>query len=324
MRKVILVTGGAGYIGSHTCKALYAAGYMPVTYDSLVRGNKWAVQWGPLEIGDIADQALLSEVCQKYKPIAVIHFAAYAYVGESVTEPRIYYHNNTAGTISLLNTLLDHGINNIVFSSTCATYGIPTKMPINEQTAQNPVNPYGRSKLMIEHILKDYADAFGLNSVALRYFNAAGADPEGQIGEAHEPETHLIPLILEAAKSQSDPLTVFGNDHPTRDGTCIRDYIHVNDLADAHIRALTLMDNENGFHAINLGTGYGHSILEVIAAAEKITGHKVPYVMGPRRAGDPPELVADASFAKAKMGWVPKLSDIDTISQTAWNWMKSQ
>jgi len=295
MNKKILVTGGAGYIGSHTCKALKNAGYMPIAYDSLVRGNRWAVNWGPLEIGDIADRDKLLKVCKKYDPVAVIHFAAFAYVGESVTNPNLYYHNNVMGTISMLDTLLRADIRRIVFSSTCATYGIPVVNPINEQAAQKPVNPYGRTKLMIEHVLKDYSNAHGLNSVALRYFNAAGADSEGLIGEAHEPETHLIPLMLRAATANDHPLRIFGSDHPTPDGTCIRDYIHVDDLAIAHVKALELLENEKGFHAVNLGTGTGHSVMEVMASVKRITGNDLPYLMDPRRVGEPSTLLADAT-----------------------------
>ena len=323
MSEHILVTGGAGYIGSHTCKVLAAHGYTPVTYDNLSTGNAHAVQYGPLEQGDIADGDRLGAVIDQYAPHAAIHFAAFSLVGESVVDPGLYYRNNTMGTITLLDTLLAKFVSNIVFSSTCATYGTPQKLPMDETTPQAPINPYGRSKLMIEHVLRDYVQAYGMNAVALRYFNAAGADPDGQIGEEHDPETHLIPLMLDAAHSQ-DPakaLTVFGDDHPTPDGTCIRDYIHVMDLAVAHVKALGLMDREPGFHALNLGTGAGFSILELIEATRRITNQSVPYSMGPVRAGDPPELVADPRLAQEKLGWIPKMSDVDSLLQTTWNWV---
>jgi len=323
MPQNILVTGGAGYIGSHTCKALKSHGFTPVTYDNLSTGNAHAVQYGPLEQGDIADRDRLGAVIDQYEPTAAIHFAAFSLVGESVRDPGLYYRNNTIGTISLLDTLRAKSVSNIVFSSTCATYGEPDKVPMDETTPQAPINPYGMSKLMIEHVLRDYTQAYGMNAVALRYFNAAGADPDGQIGEEHDPETHLIPLMLDAAHSQ-DPakaLTVFGQDHPTPDGTCIRDYIHVMDLADAHVKALGLMERDPGFHALNLGTGTGFSILELIEATRRITNQSVPYSMGPARAGDPPELVADPRLAREKLGWTPQMSDVDSVLSTAWNWI---
>ncbi|UWQ93513.1 UDP-glucose 4-epimerase GalE (plasmid) [Rhodobacteraceae bacterium M382] len=323
MSKHVLVTGGAGYIGSHTCKVLKQKGYIPVCYDNLSRGNRHAVKYGPFEEGDIADAARIREVVETYRPIAAIHFAAFAYVGESMDHPDIYYRNNTSGTVALLDALRANGVERIVFSSTCATYGTPETVPISETLPQNPINPYGRSKLFIEHVLRDYAAAYGMSAVALRYFNAAGCDPDGEIGEEHDPETHLIPLMLEAARTQ-DPdrkLTVFGDDHPTPDGTCIRDYIHVMDLAAAHVQALDLMEAEPGFHVLNLGTGQGLSILELIQATKRITNREVPYVMGPRRAGDPSELVADPSLARQKLGWTPEMSDMDTLLRTAWTWL---
>lgn len=323
MSENVLVTGGAGYIGSHTCKVLKAKGFTPITYDNLSRGNAHAVQFGPLEEGDISDVNRVKAVLDAYHPKAVIHFAAYSYVAESVSDPDIYYRNNTIGTIQFLDCLRTKGIQNIVFSSTCATYGTPECIPIAESTTQNPINPYGRSKLMIEHVLQDYVVAYGMSAVALRYFNAAGCDLDGDIGEEHDPETHLIPLMLEAARSQ-DPnraLTIFGDDHPTPDGTCIRDYIHVLDLADAHVRALALMNQEPGFHALNLGTGTGLTILELVDATHRITNHKVPYSVGPRRDGDPSNLVADPRLARKKLGWVPKHSDVDTILRSAWTWI---
>lgn len=318
----ILVTGGAGYIGSHTCKALAAAGYVPVTYDSMVRGNAWAVRWGPLERGDILDTARLREVMATYRPEGVIHFAAFAYVGESMQAPLMYYRNNVAGTVSLLEAMAAEGVSRIVFSSTCATYGVPEHNPIAEDTPQAPINPYGQSKLMVEQVLKDTAATGALSAVALRYFNAAGADAGGEIGEAHDPETHLIPLVLGAAKGEAPPLTVFGDAMPTPDGTCIRDYIHVTDLADAHVRALDYAAGNAGFAAFNLGTGEGASIKQVIAAAEQITGLNVPWSYGPARAGDPAALVADPSRALAALGWRARHSSIDMILQTAWDWMR--
>jgi UDP-arabinose 4-epimerase len=317
----ILVTGGAGYIGSHTCKALSSSGLRPITFDSLVTGNRWAVKWGPFEEGDISDKERLVEVIHKYAPVAAIHFAACAYVGESVTDPAKYYSNNVAGTITLLDALRETGLKRIVFSSSCATYGIPDQVPIQEGAPQSPVNPYGRSKLMIEQILTDYAKAFDFSCVALRYFNAAGADPENEIGEHHDPETHLIPLILETAIDATKPLTVFGDDYDTSDGTCIRDYTHVSDLAAAHVLALQNTPGGGGFAAFNLGTGNGFSIKQIIEEANRVTGLTIPYTVGPRRPGDPAELVADPAKAREELGWKPQHSDIGSVIQTSWNWM---
>jgi UDP-arabinose 4-epimerase len=318
----VLVTGGAGYIGSHTCKALANAGYTPVVYDSLFRGNAWSVKWGPLEVGDLMDGERLRDVLRQYRPVGVIHFAAFAYVGESMQNPLMYYRNNVGGTVSLLRSLAAEGVDRLVFSSTCATYGTPTTNPIHEDMPQNPINPYGQSKLMVEQILKDCSLNGSLSAVALRYFNAAGADAEGEIGEAHDPETHLIPLTLGAARGTAPPLTVFGNDHPTPDGTCIRDYIHVTDLADAHVKAFAHSSGNQGFSAFNLGTGTGISIKEVIQAAHEVTGREVPFSFGPRRAGDPAALVADPSLARDVLGWSTQYSDLRNILQTAWDWMK--
>jgi UDP-arabinose 4-epimerase len=316
----ILVTGGAGYVGSHACKALSLAGYQPVVYDSLVYGHEWAVQWGPLEIGNIEDNLRLAEVIAYYRPIAVMHFAAFAYVGESVIDPAKYYFNNVAGTLTLLDTMRKAGINRIVFSSTCATYGIPETPLIGESHPQNPINPYGRSKLMIEHILSDYANAYGLRFAALRYFNAAGADPDGTIGEDHDPETHLIPLAIRAALG-GDPLRVFGTDYPTLDGTAVRDYIHVSDLASAHALALAHLNKPgSGNLLMNLGTGRGHSVRSIIESVEHVSGKSVPYIESPRRAGDPPVLVADAGYGAAILGWQPRFTQLDEIVATAWRW----
>jgi UDP-arabinose 4-epimerase len=315
----VLVTGGAGYIGSHACKALAAAGLTPVVYDNLSRGFEWAVKWGPFERGDILDRPRLEAVIRRHRPIAVMHFAAFAYVGESVAYPATYYRNNVVGSLALLEAMRAGGVDRIVFSSSCTTYGVHGTDPIGEDTLQAPVNPYGVTKLLVEQALRDFGVAYGLRAVALRYFNAAGADLDGEIGEAHDPETHLIPLVLEAAATGA-PLTVFGYDYPTPDGTCIRDYVHVTDLADAHVAALRSMDQASGFRAYNLGSGRGFSNLEIIAAARRQTGCEIPIKMGPRRAGDPPVLTADASKAGRELGWTPRRSSLDDIIGTAWRW----
>lgn len=317
----VLVTGGAGYIGSHTCKALAKAGYTPVVYDSLCRGNAWSVKWGPLEVGDLMDSERLLDVLNRYRPVGVIHFAAFAYVGESVRSPLMYYRNNVGGTVSLLHAMAGAGVDRLVFSSSCATYGTPLTNPIREEMPQNPINPYGQSKLMVERILRDITKDGSLSAVSLRYFNAAGADADGEVGEEHNPETHVIPLALAAARGNSPPLNIFGRDHPTPDGTCIRDYIHVADLADAHVRALGYASRNKGFFAFNLGAGRGISVMEIIEATRKVTGREVPFFFGPRRAGDPAALVADPSLAHEVLGWVPQNSDLNNILQTAWRWM---
>ena len=317
----VLVTGGAGYIGAHTCKALSQAGYLPVTYDNLSTGHRGAVRWGPLEVGDILDRKELDRVLSRYNPQAVLHFAALAYVGESMTDPARYWRNNVAGSLSILESMVSCGFQDMVFSSTCATYGEPARIPITEAESQHPINPYGTTKLVVESMLGGYAGTGRINSVSLRYFNAAGADPEGEAGECHDPETHLIPLVLMAARSGSDPLTVFGTDYPTPDGTCIRDYIHVTDLARAHVLALDYLAGNNGAHAFNLGHDSGISIMEIIQAAGRITGREIPYDIGPRRAGDPPVLVSQSDLARSQLGWKTRYSDIETIINTAWNWL---
>ena len=317
----ILVTGGAGYIGSHTCKALAQAGYTPVAYDNLVYGHKWAVKWGPLEIGDIADRACLDKVLQKYQPDAVMHFAAYAYVGESVKKPGKYYRNNVAGTLTLIEALRDHGVNKMVFSSSCATYGIPTEIPIPETHRQQPINPYGHSKLMIEQMLRDFDVAHGLRSVSLRYFNAAGADADGEIGEIHEPETHLIPLVLDVAAGIRSSITIFGDDYDTEDGTCIRDYIHVTDLAQAHVLALNAIEKGSPSTAFNLSNGHGFSVRQVIDTAKLVTGKNIPEAIGASRAGDPPILIGDSTNAIQKLGWEPQNASLKKIIETAWNYI---
>jgi len=322
--RTVLVTGGAGYVGSHACKALAAAGWTPVVYDNLVAGHRWAVRWGPLEVGDIADRARLDAVIARYRPAAVMHFAACAYVGESMTAPGKYYRNNVAGTLTLLEAMRDHGIGRLVFSSTCATYGEPQAPLLDEEHPQRPINPYGASKLMVERMLQDFAAAHGLGSVALRYFNAAGADPDGEIGELHRPETHLIPLAIAAARGERPALEIFGTDYPTSDGTCIRDYVHVSDLAQAHVLALDHLRGRNGFSAFNLGVGRGYSVREVIDAVAAAAGGAVPFREVARRPGDPPELVAEATQARTLLGWTPRLPCLGEIVESAWRWHQQQ
>lgn len=319
-RQPILVTGGAGYIGSHTCKALHAAGYLPVVIDNLVNGHEWAVKWGPLEVGDILDESFVQEVVRRYRPAAAIHFAALAYVGDSVLDPRSYYRNNVSGSLTLFGALLENGVDKVVFSSTCATYGTPGVMPIDEQTPQMPINPYGASKLMVERILTDYGAAYGIRSVALRYFNAAGADPEGEIGESHAPETHLLPLVIQAALGSRPHIEVFGTDYDTPDGTAVRDYVHVSDLADAHVKALDYLFADGPTTALNLGTGRGYSVGEVVSAVQRASGRQVPVQNAPRRAGDPPALVADARLALEVLSWSPTRSSLDSITKSALAW----
>jgi UDP-arabinose 4-epimerase len=320
MSKAILVTGGAGYVGSHAAKALAAAGYSPIVFDNLVHGHRDAVQWGPFIQGDLADRGLLADTLRRHRIAAVMHFAAFAYVGESMVKPEIYFANNLINSFGLLETMREAGVRHIVFSSTCATYGVPDAMPIREDMPQRPVNPYGESKLMVERMLHWQRQAHGLGYVSLRYFNAAGADPEGLIGEHHEPETHLIPLILDAAAGRRAHVDVFGTDYPTPDGSAIRDYIHVSDLAEAHVLALEHLERGGESLALNLATGHGHSVREVIAAAERVTGRRIARRDGPRRPGDPPALVADARRAGQVLGWKPRYSGLDTILATAWAW----
>jgi len=326
----ILVVGGAGYIGSHAARALRRSGYEAVIYDNLSTGFRRLAQGFELVEGDIADEVRLRPVLARVN--AVMHFAAHAYVGESVENPRKYFRNNVLGALSLLNSALDSGIRRFVFSSSCAVYGVPGQIPITEQTAREPVNPYGASKLFFENALEAYGRAYGLRSVSLRYFNAAGAeDSENDSGEMHHPETHLIPLALGACAENGPELQVYGADYPTLDGTCVRDYIHVNDLADAHVRALQYLesqpeeksrDEKSGDSlAINLGTGRGHSVLEIIQAVESATGRPVRRTIGPRRPGDPPVLVADPAKAQRVLGWAAQRNLADVVS-SAWNWMR--
>jgi UDP-glucose-4-epimerase GalE len=320
----ILVVGGAGYIGSHTALTLADAGHEPIVYDNMEMGHEWAVQWGPLVRGDLHDGPLLRQTLESHHIDAVIHFAAYAYVGESVQNPRKYFNNNVAGTLSLLDAMLDTGVQNIIFSSSCATYGVPDRVPIDETHPQAPINPYGETKLIIERALKWYGEAYDLNWVALRYFNAAGADPDARIGESHDPETHLIPLVIDAALGKRGPVQIFGTDYPTPDGTAVRDYIHVLDLADAHIRALHYLRNGGASRAINLGNGKGYSVREVVESVQRISDVPVPFEEGPRRAGDPPELVGDAMLAMETLEWNAQYADLDAIVETAWRWHKEQ
>jgi UDP-arabinose 4-epimerase len=319
----ILVTGGAGYIGSHTCKALAAAGYRPVALDSLVQGHRWAVRWGPLVEADLADRAALARMLREREISAVIHFAAHAYVGESMTDPGGYFRNNVVNTLNLLDAMHGAGVEQIVFSSTCATYGVPESIPITEDHRQLPVNPYGESKLFVERALHWHGVAHGLRWVALRYFNAAGADADGEIGEDHDPETHLIPLAIDTALGRRSQLQVMGSDYPTPDGTAVRDYVHVTDLADAHVRALRHLGAGGASVALNLGTGRGHSVREVIAAVERVAGRRVRAIDAPRRAGDPPALVSSAGRAAEVLGWQPRFSDLDTIVRTAYRWHRA-
>jgi UDP-arabinose 4-epimerase len=322
--KTILVTGGAGFVGSHACKALSRAGYLPVTFDNLEHGHERAVKWGPLERGDLRNETDLHRAFEARRPWAVMHFAAYAYVGESTVDPLRYYDNNVGGTAKLLQACASFGCQNVVFSSSCATYGVPDRLPITEDTAQNPVNPYGYTKLVVERMLKDAEVAYGIRHVALRYFNAAGADPDGELGELHQPETHLIPLVLFAAMGREPSIKIFGNDYPTPDGTCIRDYVHVSDLADAHVAAIAWLAAGNPSNSFNLGNGLGFSVAEVVRTTEKVTGLSVRTEMCPRRPGDPPVLVGDSTKARELLGWIPKIPGLDQQITHAWTWFRDK
>jgi UDP-glucose 4-epimerase len=319
----ILVTGGAGYIGSHSVLTLQKAGYEVIILDSLVYGHQDLVEnvlKAKLIVGSTCDRALLREVFANHQIDAVMHFAAYAYVGESVTEPAKYYDNNVVGTLTLLEAMLEANVKTFVFSSTCATYGVPDSVPITEDQSQNPINPYGATKLMVERILKDFNHAYDFRSVCLRYFNAAGADPEGNLGEDHNPETHLIPLVLQTALGQRESVSVFGTDYDTPDGTCIRDYIHVLDIAQAHILALKYLLNNGATDVFNLGNANGFSVKEVIETARKITGKEIKAEFGDRRPGDPPALVGSGAKAQKILGWQPAYSNLDDIIAHAWQW----
>ncbi len=318
----ILVIGGAGYVGSHTARRLLQDGNDVWVYDNLSRGHQAAVPEGRLIVGELNDRQHLEKVFADKSIVAVMHFAAFALVGESVANPAMYYQNNVSATLELLEAMRAAGVWRIVFSSTTATYGEPKKVPISETAPQLPINPYGFTKLAIEHALTDYAQAYGFGCAALRYFNAAGASPDGGIGEDHDPESHLIPIVLQTALGQRAQIGIFGDDYPTPDGTCIRDYIHVDDLADAHERALKLMEPGTNLQ-VNLGTGKGHSVLEVVEACRKITGHPIPTCIEQRRPGDPSELVADSSLAQRLLAWKPNYPGIEEIVETAWNWHKT-
>jgi UDP-glucose-4-epimerase GalE len=319
-KPVVLITGGAGYIGSHAMLAASANGFTPIAYDNLSEGHSWAVPKGQLIKGELADTAALKRAFKKVKPAAVMHFASHCYVGESVTDPAKYYRDNLTNAMNLWAVMRESKVHFFILSSTCATYGDPVQVPMAENHPQNPVNPYGDSKLMLEKILSWYDRAYGFKSTFLRYFNAAGADAQGRVGEVHDPETHLIPLVLDAVSGLRPHITVFGEDYPTPDGTCVRDYIHVTDLAQAHFLALKRMMELNQSDFFNLGTGRGYSVKEVIQETEKVTGRKVPVKTGPRRAGDPPQLVADNRKAAEILRWTPAHSDLSNILKTAWAW----
>jgi UDP-arabinose 4-epimerase len=321
--RTVLVTGGAGYVGSHCCKAFAKAGWRVVSFDNLSRGWRDAVKWGPLVEGDIRDAAAVAGAFDRYRPDLVAHFAAYAYVAESIERPDIYYRNNSFGTLTLLEEMHKAEVRKFIFSSTCATYGIPSTSPIDESHRQSPINPYGWSKFIIERMLEDYGVAYGFNSVALRYFNAAGCDPEGEIGERHEPEPHLIPSAIAAALDEQRPLTVNGADFQTRDGSAVRDYVHVADLARAHVLAGEFLMRQGGAHVFNLGTGIGTTVFEIAEAVGRASGRKLTLRAGPRRLGDPPILVASAEKARRELGWSPTDSTIDFIVETAMAWQKA-
>ncbi len=316
----VIVAGGAGYIGSHMVRMLRDSGFAPVVVDNLATGHADAVHGAPLRVGDIGDRDFMASVFHEFKPACVMHFAASSLVGESMQNPGKYWRNNLIQTLSLLDAMIGHGVRQFIFSSTAAVYGNPVEVPIPEQHPTNPINPYGHSKLAVEHLLQDYDAAHGLRSITLRYFNAAGAHPDGSIGERHDPETHLIPLVLQVASGRRPQIARFGLQHGTPDGSCIRDYIHVQDLCDAHLLALKALQAGATTTVYNLGNGQGHSVTEVIDAARRVTGHPIPVRDDPPRAGDPPVLVADAARARAELGWTPRLADIDTIIAHAWQW----
>ena len=316
----ILVVGGAGYIGSHMCKRLAREGYTPVVLDNLGRGHREAVKWGSFEQGDAGDAAVLEKVFAAYPIAAVMHFAAFAYVGESVTHPARYYRNNMAEALGLLEAMVRFKVSRFIFSSTCAIYGEPEAIPIPESHPQQPINPYGWTKRVVEQMLADFRRAYGLESISLRYFNAAGADPDGEIGEDHDPETHLIPLVLRTALGRRKEIAVFGDDYPTPDGTCIRDYVHVNDLAAAHLTALERLFEGKPGGSYNLGNGTGYSVREVIDTARSVTGREIPERIVPRRPGDPSRLIGSSDLARHELGWRPDFPDLSSIIETAWRW----
>ena len=319
----ILVTGGAGYIGSHACKALKAAGYTPVTFDNLITGWQDAVRFGPFEQGDLLDPARLREVFARWKPAAVMHFAALSQVGESMQQPGVYWRNNVQGSLNLIEAAVESGCKQFVFSSTCATYGDQDNVVLDENSEQHPINAYGASKRAIEDILRDFDAAHGLKHVIFRYFNVAGADPEGEVGEFHQPETHLVPLLLDAIDGKRDALTIFGTDYDTPDGTCIRDYVHVCDLVDAHVLGLNWLEQGKGSRVFNLGTGTGFSVREVMDQSRAVTNRPVPYTEGDRRPGDCTRLVSGSTRAEAELGWTPSRSTMETMIRDAWRWHQS-
>lgn len=319
----ILVTGGAGYIGSHACKALSRSGYTPITYDNLSTGWQDAVKFGPFEQGDLRDRARLEDVFAAYNPAAVMHFAALSQVGEAMAQPGKYWSNNVAGSLALIEAAIAAGCMRFVFSSTCATYGEHDNVVLDENTPQHPLNAYGASKRAIEDILRDFEAAHGLNHVIFRYFNVAGADPETEVGEFHQPETHLVPLLLDAIDGKREGLTVFGTDYDTPDGTCIRDYVHVCDLVDAHILGLNWLEQDRGSRVFNLGTGSGFSVMDVIEKSRTVTNRAVPFTTGPRRAGDCTRLVSGSTRAEKELGWSPKMSTLETMIADAWRWHQS-
>lgn len=316
----VLVTGGAGYIGSHACKALAAAGHTPVTFDNLVTGWQEAVKFGPFIKGDLMNRAEVDAAFENYEPIAVMHFAALSQVGESMKEPGLYWRNNVLGSLNLIEAAAGAGCRNFVFSSTCATYGDQDNVVLDESSAQHPINAYGASKRAIEDILRDFENAHGLNHVIFRYFNVAGADPEGEVGEFHQPETHLVPLMLDAIEGKRDALTIFGTDYDTPDGTCIRDYVHVCDLVDAHVLGLDWLLQGRGSRVFNLGTGSGFSVKEVLAHSRSVTNREVPHVIGPRRPGDCTKLVSGSTRAEQELGWRPRRSTLEQMITDAWRW----
>lgn len=316
----ILVTGGAGYIGSHACKALAQAGFTPISYDNLSRGYEWAVKWGPFEQGDILDRSRLKFVLEKYRPEAVLHFAGLSYVWESVKAPILYYKTNVTGSLVLLEAMRDAAVNILVYSSSCAVYGVPAHIPIRENHPKMPINPYGASKAMVERVLDDLAKADGFRFIALRYFNAAGADPEGEIGKEHTPGSHLVPQVLAAASGKLPQVEIMGDDYETPDGTCIRDYVHASDLANAHILALKYLLAGGQSSAFNLGNGKGYSVREVIETAQQITGRSIAVRVTDRRIGDPPILVADPSKAMKELGWLPQRTPLRIQISDAWRW----
>lgn len=320
MSNAVLVVGGAGYIGSHTCKALKAAGFTPVVVDNLSKGHNWAVKYGPLEQGEAGDADFMTRAMREHSPVGLIHFAGSINVGESVTDPRMYIQNNVVAMHNLLSVCIDEGLLNVIFSSSCATYGVPIKVPLDESHPQLPISPYGDSKLMGEKMLHWYANAHPLRYVALRYFNACGADAGGEIGEAHDPETHLIPLVLQAAMGVRPAIKVFGTDYPTADGTCLRDYVHVTDLGTAHVAALQYLLDGGDSTQINVGTGTPYSVKELIEATERIIGKPVPTEFGPRREGDPPALYANPTKAQEVLGWKAEHSSLENIIDTAYRW----